>query len=164
MIVASAQIEISWPTQQSVPLLGYFQIYKDAQDSAVDYDSPVNPSPIPAWPDGAGKLGDGLGEDGEGADGYGHGGMGDGIGADGMGMDGFGAAMLSFVTPPLDDGDWEIAVVGYDGAGNAITPATIEQAVSLAGTPDPPGIPEASAYDDGPDSLTIDWELSDDDS
>ncbi len=162
-IIAEARIALRWPSQQQVPLDGSFNVYRDDRDGDVDYETPVNGSEIPAWPDGAGKIGAGLGRDGMGADGFGDGGVGDGLGIAGLGPDGFGAHFLEFPTPLLADGTWELAVVGLDAAANAVTPAVIERQASVAGTPGPPGVPEASNYDSGTDTITLQWALSPDD-
>lgn len=162
-IVADSKAVLTFSQQQQVLLGGKFNVYRDNRDGNVDYVTALPTCPIEAWPDGEGKIGDGLGPDGQGADGFGHGGVGDGLGADCLGMDGFGASLINFITPLLDDGTWEVAVVGIDAAGNKVTPATIEQQVALAGTPDPPSDLETDSYNAGTDTLTLTYDLSDDD-
>ena len=162
-IIAKSLALLRWPDSQAAPLGGSYDVFRDNRDAAVDYGSAINPSPIAAWPDGAGKIGAGLGPAGSGPAGYGHGGVGCGMGGAGMGMAGFGAAMREFTTPPLLDGGWLFAVVASDPAGNAATPAAVEAAATLAGDPAPPGIPLASGYDLGTDTLTVEWPLSADD-
>ncbi|MCK4625736.1 MAG: hypothetical protein KAV00_10525 [Phycisphaerae bacterium] len=160
-IIAKSCVLVRWPTQQSVPLNGGFNIYLDES-----FTSPINPSLIPAWPDevASGKIGDGLGPDGSGADGFGSGGAGDGQGGDGLGMDGFGAAMLEYVTVLLADGLHKFDVVGVDAAGNPVSPTSGTQAeITLAGSPEPPGRPMADSYVQGTDTLTLSWALSGDD-
>jgi hypothetical protein len=159
-IVAQARARLRWPQQQQVPLDGAYEVYRDARDGNVDYADPVNPAPIPAWPDEEGKIGDGLGRDGQGADGFGDGGSGDGLGADCLGPDGFGANWQEYVTPELADGTWELAVVPVDAAGNETTPATLEESVALAGIPEPPTNIQPTDYDGPSDTLTISWTLS----
>ena len=158
---ASAQLDLAWPAQQHVPPGGYYLIYgNDGAGGAVDYDTPLTP-PRRAWPDGEGKIGAGLGPAGSGPAGYGHGGVGAGNGPAGLGMAGFGAEWLALRTGEFNDGDWILAVVGFDAAGNRVTPG-IEQSIAVAGTPaQPADNPEPSAWATG--VLSVDFSLSPDD-
>ena len=161
-IIAEAQVELNWPQQQQVPLDGYYKVFRDNRDGVVDYDSPVNALPIPAWPEGVGKRAFGLGLFGAGMFGFGAVGYPFGHGRFGMGRFGFGAEMHAYLTPPLADGTWRFAVVGFDPAGNPAAPAAaIEHACGVAGSPRPPSDLEATAYAAG--VLTLDWTLSEDD-
>lgn len=172
-IIADAKVRVLWPAQQHVPLGGHYNLFRDDRDGVIDYDTPVNPIPVQAWPDGEGKVGFGLGggldEDGQplgfgqGAFGYGAGGARFGQGGFGLGMHGFGAELHEYVTAPLADGTYRMAVVGYDGAGNRVTPADVEVEVAVAGAPAPPGRPTAATYDQPMDRLTLNWPLSKDD-
>jgi hypothetical protein len=164
MILAHAQARLRWPRGQDVPLGGGYNVYAGPSGAGVDYDSPLNAAPIPAWPDLTGNTGDGLGRDGDGPDGVGGGGLGDGMGLDGGGPDAVGALAMEFLTEPLADGDWLFAVLPVDAAGNAAdSPADVEAALALAGEPAPPGAPTADAYDGDTDTLTLEWDLSPDD-
>ncbi len=162
-IVADAQVEVRWPQQQAVPLGGWYDIFGDAKSGAVDYGTPLNPGRIPAWPDDNAKIGAGLGRAGMGVAGYGDGGMGAGLGGAGLGMAGFGAEVISYITGALADGTHTLAVVGFDPAGNKVTPADLETEIAVAGVPAPPGVPTATNYDNGSDTLTLNWALSPDD-
>ncbi len=160
-IIAKSRALIRWPAQQTVPLDGGFNIYLDES-----FASPINPSPIPAWPDevAGGKIGFGLGGFGDGAFGYGDGGFGFGEGPFGMGPFGFGAAWLEYVTGLLADGDHKFDVIGLDAAGNPVTPASGTQTeITLAGSPEPPARPTADSYVQGTDTLNLLWALSADD-
>jgi len=155
-IIAQASALVRWPTQQQVPLGGYYHAFRnDGAGGAVDYDNRINPRPVLAWEGGGGKMGDGLGPDGMFADGFGYGGIGDGMFADGLGPDGFGAGMHNLATPLLDDATYDLAVIAYDAAGNADAAPRIEKTVALAGTPGPPGTPVADSYDAGSDTLVL---------
>lgn len=162
-IIAQAQVAAGWPEQQEIPADGTVAIYHGLGAGAIDYNTPVNASPIPAWLDREGKFGAGLGPAGEGNAGFGSGGPGAGLGAAGLGEAGFGADLQQFITPEYPDGPHRFAAVGLDAAGNEVTPAEILASVTLAGVPDPPGAPTASAYDNGTDTLTLNWSLSKDD-
>lgn len=160
-IVATSRALIRWPTQQSVPLDGSFDIYLDEQ-----FASPINPLPIAAWPDelAGGKIGFGLGGFGQGAFGHGDGGFGFGEGPFGLGPFGYGAAWLEYITDLLADGLHKFDVIGLDAAGNPTSPAGGTQAeITLAGEPAPPGRPQADSYDQGTDTLTLSYALSADD-
>ena len=163
-IVAMAQVLVRWPPSQEILPGGYFHVFRDDRDGVVDYDSPINPAPIPAWIDNEGKVGVGLGPFGEGAFGIGAGGAGLGGGHFGMGIFGVGAELISFTTPLLADGTWTIAVVGYDAAGNRVIVAVLEQTVTIAGSPERiPARPTFSNYDAGGNLVTANWALSPDD-
>lgn len=163
MIIADAQVEVNWPQQQGVPLGGWYDVFGDGKTGSVNYSSPLNADKIEAWPDDEAKIGAGLGRAGMGVAGYGDGGMGAGLGGAGLGMAGFGAEVMTYTTPELADGTHKLAVVGFDPAGNAVTPADLEEEIAVAGVPEPPGVPEATAYDNGSDTLTLGWALSADD-
>ena len=158
---ASAQLGLYWPTQQHVPIDGHYLIYANAgAGGAVDYGTPLTP-PARAWPDGEGKIGAGLGPAGYGPAGYGHGGAGAGSGPAGLGMAGIGADWLSLRTDEFDDGDWILAVAGFDAAGNRVTPG-IEQPITVAGSPqEPEANPEPQTWTGG--VLSVDFSLSPDD-
>ena len=165
MITADASAELAWAKSQSVPLGGWYDVYRSAPaGGAIDYESAVNPSAIEAWPGGVGKSGFGLGPFGRGLFGQGHGG-GPGFGAGPFGRGPFGRGMIlaTYATPELADGLYQLAVVGYDPAGNAVTPATTTAALALAGRPAPPGVPVAESYDAETDELAVSFDLSRDD-
>lgn len=157
-ILAQAQARVRWQRQQGVPLGGAYNVYRIAGEQYTR----VNPSAIPAWPDGEQKRGYGLGPYGLGQYGYGQAqGCGYGLGPYGLGRYGYGIpSLMEFVTPELDDGTYTFGVIGVDPAGNAAATAEQTDQVTLAGVPDPPGIPTADAYDDGTDTLTLSWDLS----
>ncbi len=160
-IVAQASALIQWPTQQQVPLGGYYHAFRnDGASGAVDYDNRINPRPILAWEGGGGKMGDGLGPDGMFPDGFGYGGLGDGMFPDGLGPDGFGAELHNLVTPLLNDATYDLAVVAYDAAGNVDVAPRIEKTIALAGVPGPPGTPVAADWNNGTDTLTVSYTLS----
>lgn len=161
-IVAHGQITARWPQEQSTPLDGYYRLYGD-DDGSVDYSAALTPRQVQAWPDGEGKIGAGLGPAGSGPAGIGYGGIGCGMGGAGMGLCGFGAGMLEAATRRLDDGDWTLAVVGFDPTGNPAAPAGGPTATAeVAGTP-AAAIVTADEYNDGTDTLTLAITLSSDD-
>lgn len=182
-IIANSSALLRWPQQQHVPLGGSFNVYGDGRSGTVDYARALNARPLPAWPDGEGKIGLALGGLGNGGLGWGDGGAGLGMGALGLGLLGFGAALIEWRTEPLADGTHTFGVVGLDVAGNkgqpglglglglglgrlgygVGIPAEIELSVALAGTPGRPTNLAATAYKSGTDTLTLGWTLSADD-
>ena len=156
----TARALIRWPTQQAVDLAGSFHVFRSPRNSpVVDYETPINPAPIPAWPPHLrhAKVGFGLDGFGEGPFGIGEGGFGFGVGAFGLGGFGEGAELLEYLDVPLEDGTYTYAVVPADAAGNRDETDAPEDDVDLAGRPWPPTAAEAAAYDDETETLTLDW-------
>jgi len=161
-IVAKAAVRLQWPQEQQVPLGGAYRAYRDNRDGQIDYDAAVNAKPLPAWPEGEGKMGFGLGAFGACPFGF-EGGLGFGLGAFGSGPFGFESGPMQYVTAPLDDGTWKFAVVGFDAAGNGLVPSSVTASATIAGVPLPPGVPQIVQYDAQSDCLTVQWTLSPDD-
>lgn len=142
-----------------LPADGYYLLFGES-DGALDYAAALAPRKIAAWPEGP-PDGWGQGRWGYGCWGLGGSAAGWGEGPWGYGPWGFGCPGRTVVTPPLADGDWDFAIVGYDALGNADPEADrVEASVTLAGTPEPPGAPEASW---AAGTLTLSYELSTDD-
>ncbi|HUS91157.1 MAG TPA: hypothetical protein VM695_04870 [Phycisphaerae bacterium] len=142
-ITATAQVLLRWPQTADVPAGGYYEVFGDGGDGSVDYDSPINPTPIDAWPDRACM------------DGYGYGG-----GGYGRGRYGAAEAQLTHVTESVADGRQQFAVVPYDAADNPAA-GNLEAAVMVRGVPDPPTRLSAAAYAAG--VLSLNFKLSADD-
>jgi len=163
-IIATNKAQIRWPQAQETDPRGSYNVFCDARNGTVDLTTAINASPIAAWPDEAGKVGEGLADDGSGADGWGYGGIGDGSGIDGLGPDGIGATWLAFTTAPLADGTWLFGVIAYDAAGNPAAAAGETAAqVTLAGTPAPPASLAIDSWDDPSGTVTLTLGLSADD-
>ena len=158
----SAKATIEWPTNFSVLPGGKYEIFGSADGNGgdIDYDTPLIKRRIEPWPD-VFPGGFGVGDFGAGAFGYGYYGFGFGEGDFGYGPFGFGCHMLKRTTGKLADGLWQFVVVGYDEVGNADVQAErVEDALSLAGVPEPPTTPQL-AWADG--VLTISYTKSTDD-
>lgn len=155
----TARVRLRWPTMMALGLDAAFNVYASAAGGEVDYDTPLNPTPIEAWPaDLAGfKTGFGLGAFGSGAFGFGDGGFGFGVGGFGLGPFGFGAGWLEYLTEPMADGIYTFAVCPVDAAGNVNTAGAIEKSLNVAGRPWPPTDAEITAYDQATDTLTVEW-------
>ena len=163
-IIADAKVEVKFAASRSVDLAGGYRVYaNDGAGGAVDYDTPLNGRLIAPWPRGGRYRGGfGHGPFGKGGFGYGDGGVGFGNGPFGAGPFGRGTHTITFLTNELPDGDYDLAVVGYDAAGNADGAGLIIQ-VSVSGEPEPPGVPTAAKADPEVDTITLTWPLSSDD-
>jgi len=163
----TARALLQWTTTVTIGPDGYYVAYRGtAAGGAVDYDTPYITRKIPAWPTRRYPGGYGSGPYGSGAYGHGYlGGVGYGRGPYGRGPYGRGATILQAVGPPLADGTWSFAVVGYDDLGNADPSGDrLTDSIALAGTPEPPGEPDPSAWAAGTGTVTVDYDVSTDDS
>jgi len=163
-IIAKAKVLLTFPAQHQVPPGGYYHVFHRISGGSWDWSAAarINPEPIEAWPDGD-HPGRGYGARGQTPRGLPSMAMPRGSGPRGSGPRGFDTFNLEFTTDWYDDGDHEFAVVGYDKAGNATTPATAIGTVTLAGEPIPPSNFSADSYDSGTDTLSVSWTLSPDD-
>ncbi|NLF33262.1 MAG: hypothetical protein GX591_20545 [Planctomycetes bacterium] len=162
LIARSSAVRLRWPQQSGV---AWFNIYSDGgSGGAIDYDTPLNARPIVAWPDGEGYGGWGLGRWGYGRWGASAAGAGWGLGLWGFGPWGYGRGGLAHVVRYLADGTHTFAVVGFDAAGNAVTPAAVTAAVTVAAAPRPPSRLRPTAWDGPNNTLTLSYTLSPDDS
>jgi len=165
-IIAQAKATLSWPPAGGLAPDGFYKIAHNGgtYGAAVDTDSPLPQRIRPRPPDGRYTAGYGYGPYGLGGYGHGSAGVGYGNGPYGAGPYGRGTVTLQATTPPLDDGEYSFSVLAYDAAENVAVAGLAEADLALAGTPDPPADAEASAYDDGADTLTVEFTLSPDDS
>ena len=164
-IIASGRVVLRFAASRSVPPRGRYDVYaNDGAGGGIDYDNPLNRSPIAPWPaDGRYRGGFGLGPLGEGGFGYGVGGVGFARGMFGAGPFGRGTHTVTFTTGELADGDYDLAVVASDPAGNPDDDGGGQVSVSVAATPAPPGVPAAAKDDPELDEIALTWDLSSDD-
>lgn len=163
IVANNAKATIRWATNVTIGPEGFFRIFAaDNPGGAVNFAKPIIARPSAAWPKGCYPGGLGAGPLGAGGLGHGYRGFGLGNGPLGRGPLGRGCKMLKQTGPKMKDGLRKFCVVGYDAAGNA-DPAgdRTEGEITLAGTPEPPGIPTAT-WTAG--TLTMEWNLSTDDS
>ena len=155
-IIAKSRVDVTAPRQQDMPLDGFYHVEADGVE--------VTSRRTPAWEaGGAGKIGFGLGRFGYGAFGFGDGGAGFGGGLFGYGPFGFGTPAMTIRTDLIDDGTYDMEIVGYDAAENPSTSNPTDEVI-LAGVPADPGFPSATSYDDGTDVLVLTLDaLSEDD-
>jgi len=167
ILATNARARLDVLRDQSHPVGSKVDFYvDDGAGGGVDYDDPLNASPIDLWPpNGAGKTGYGRGRYGRGGYGRGEGGLGYGGGLYGRGGYGTGAALLQvggaggFLTAEKTDATWTFAAKISDPAGNESI--ATETAITLAGTPAAPTDLAADSYAAG--VLTVSLTLSTDD-
>lgn len=140
---AGAEVHLSWQAGEYLdPNLESFDVFGDDRTGTVDYDTPLNESPIPARPGGSSPWGYGCG-------GYGVGGYGQS------------AARYEWTTDVLEPGTWRLAVVAVDTADNR--PATAaEVEISVAPIPRPPENFRVASYDAQTRTATLAWQPSPD--
>ncbi len=117
------RVRIAVQRSQSLPVGATCQIYFDAGTGQIDYDAPLNDSPIRIWPAWQDKAGFGMSSFGKSDFGY------DSSAAVGFGKGGFGcgdfgldADSLQWISPSLAAGVYKFAVKVTDEAGNQSGP------------------------------------------
>lgn len=113
------RVKISLLRSQKVPIGATVQIYCDGGSGEIDYNNPLNDSPVRVWPAWQDKAGFGMsrfsrsdfGFDGSAAVGFGKGSF-------GKGYFGFDADVLEWISPPMETGVYKFAVKVTDEAGN----------------------------------------------
>ena len=164
IVAQSARARLTWPKQHTVEDGGGFNVYDDQRDGSVNYGTPLNATPIDAWPSLAGKIGflEGLFLGGAFLEGDGGFGFLDGRFLEGAFLEGDAVQEVGdvegYLTTKLTDGDWIFGIKAVDAAGNEST--ATEETITIAGVPEPAS--DITASLDG-DNLTIGWTLSTDD-
>ena len=140
---AGAQVRLTWQAGEYLdPNLDSFDLFGDDRTGTVDYEAPLNESPVPAKPGGLAPWGYGCG-------GYGVGGYGQS------------AALYEWTTDLLEPGTWRLAVVAVDSAGNRLATAA-EVEINVAPLPRPPDDFRVIAYDAQTRTATLAWQPSPD--
>ena len=138
-----AAVRLTWQAGEYLdPNLDSFDVFADGRTGTVDYETPLNDSPIAARPGGQSPWGYGCG-------GYGVGGYGQS------------AAQYEWTTDSLEPGAWRLAVVAVDTAGNRLATAA-DVAVVVSPLPRPAGGFRLSHYDLATRAVTLAWEASPD--
>lgn len=175
-INGNGKIRIRWAPQAGVPAGGYYHVFRGSVGGGAvqfDADHRLSPSPVPAW--SGGRQPTWWDDEQLAASWWSLGGSwwnwsplswwnyaGDWWNHPGswwLGL--FGEYEIK--SSLLPDGQYKVAVVSYDPAGNADTAGADQQTVTIAADPQPATDLAASAYDSGTDTLTLTWTLSEDD-
>jgi len=123
----SGRVEISFLRQQNLPTGSAAKVYFDGGSGEIDYENPINDSPIRIWPAWQDKSGLGMSRFGLGDFGYDSAAaVGFGKGSFGRGQFGSDADTIEWISRPLERGVYKFAVKVIDAAGN-------ESAVSETG-------------------------------
>ncbi len=123
----SGRVRITLLRDQSLPIDSVFSIYSDNGSGEIDYDNPLNESPIRIWAAWQDKAGWGMSSFGESDFGYdGSAAVGFGKGSFGNGQFGLDADSLEWISEPLSAGVYKFAVRIMDSNGN-------ESAAALTG-------------------------------
>ena len=140
---AGARVRLAWQAGLYLdPNLEALDVFGDGATGTVDYEAPLNESPIPARPGGRTPWG------------YGTGGF--GIGAWGQA-----AAEYVWTADPAVPGTHQFAVVASDAAGNRLVTAA-EVEIEVAPLPRPAEDFRAAAYDPNTQVATLAWNPSPD--
>ncbi len=113
------RVKIDILRSQKVPLGATVQLYSDGGSGEIDYNSPLNDSPMKVWPAWQDKAGFGMarfdtsdfGFDGSAAVGFGK-------GVFARGYFGFDADVLEWTSPPLETGIYKFAAKVTDEEGS----------------------------------------------
>jgi len=114
----SGRVKMTLLRSQSIPLGASSNVFFDAGGGQIDYDQPLNPSPIQIWPSWMDKAGFGMsvfgasdfGWDSAAAVGFGKGSFGNGQ----FGLD---ADTIEWLSEPLPTGVYKFSVKTIDAAG-----------------------------------------------
>lgn len=151
----STRVRLTLLRSQSLPTAGAFNVYGDAGTGLIDYETPLNETPVPIWPCPQDKAGFGLscfGEDDFGWDATAA--VGFGKGCFGSGQFGLDADAIEWTSPVLTEGAYRFGVKVVDAAGNASAPVETAPLTIV-----PPARPAAklgiSSFDPQTDQLTL---------
>ncbi|UCF43861.1 MAG: hypothetical protein JSV99_02750 [Planctomycetota bacterium] len=104
---------------QKVPIGATVQLYSDGGSGEIDYNSPLNDSPVRVWPAWQDKTGFGMARFGTSDFGFdGSAAVGFGKGVFGRGEFGFDADVLEWTSPLLETGIYKFAVKVTDEGGS----------------------------------------------
>lgn len=151
----NGRVKLTLLRSQRLPMGASINIYFDAGSGEIDYDNPINSSPIPVWPCQRDKAGFGMalfGTDDFGFDSAAS--VGFGEGCFGLGEFGMGADAIEWVSPVLTAGNFRFGVVVIDEHGNTGPPSETGRIAVI-----PPARPAASlgvaAFDPRANHLTL---------
>lgn len=115
----SGRVRISMLRDQNLPIGTTAQIYFDNGTGQIDYDNPLNDSPMRIWPVWQDKAGFGMSRFGVSDFGYDSAAaIGFGVGSFGNGQFGLDADIFELISPLMNAGVYKFAVKITDEAGN----------------------------------------------
>lgn len=114
-----ARVKLTVLRRQDLPVGATFNVYGDGGTGQIDYDAPVNETPIPIWPCPQDKAGFGMACFGDGDFGWdAAAAVGFGKGCFGYGQFGLDADAIEWIGPLLAEGAYRFGVKAIDTAGN----------------------------------------------
>jgi len=132
----SGRVRISLLRSQNLPIGATAQIYFDGGSGEINYDNPLNDSPIRVWPVWQDKAGFGMSRFGASDFGYGSAAaVGFGKGSFGNGQFGLDADTFEWVSAPMQAGVYKLAIKITDEVGNESSSETIQVTVTPAARP-----------------------------
>lgn len=157
-ISQTGRVRISILRHQNLPPGATAQIYSDHGTGQIDYDAPLNSSPISVWPAWQDKAGFGLsmfatsdlGYDAAAAIGFGKGSFGRGE----FGVD---ADIFEWISAPLEGGVYKFGVKIFDRSGNASSSAETRR-VTVTPAARPAEIVAVSSFDKQVNQLVLNVE------
>jgi len=137
LIGQSGRVKISVLRSQKLPIGATAQIYFDNRTGEIDYDNPLNDSPIRAWPVWQDKAGFGMSKFGTSDFGYDSAAaVGFGKGSFGNGQFGIDADTFEWISAPMQAGVYKFALKITDKVGNESSGSeTIQVTVTPAARP-----------------------------
>jgi len=127
-ISQTGRVRISILRQQNLPLGATAQVYSDHGTGQIDYDAPLNSSPIFVWPAWQDKAGFGLSMFGVSDFGYdATAAIGFGKGSFGHGEFGVDADIFEWTSAPLEAAAYKFGIKIFDRSGNASSSAETRQ-------------------------------------
>jgi hypothetical protein len=132
----NGRVRISLLRSQNLPIGTTAQIYFDGGSGEIDYDNPLNDSPIRVWPARQDKAGFGMSSFGTSDFGYDSAAaVGFGKGSFGNGQFGLDADTFEWISAPMQAGVYKFALKIADEAGNESSSETIQVTVIPAARP-----------------------------
>lgn len=151
----SGRVRLKILRSQALPVGAKANVYSDSGTGQIDYDRPLNASPIVLWPCPQDKAGFGTSLFGEGD--FGHdsaASIGFGRGVFGGGQFGLDADTLDWISPLLPLGRYRFAVKILDSYGNE-SAANETEPIAVVPPPKPAAALSIKSYDKQTNQLTL---------
>ncbi len=151
----SGRVRISVLRSQNLPIGATAQFYFDSGTGQIDYDNPLNDSPVRIWPAWQDKAGFGMSSFGRSDFGYdSSSAVGFGKGSFGHGQFGLGADTFEWISPQLSAGVYKFAVKVTDEAGNQ-SGSSESEPVTVTPLPKPAEQVSISSFDKQMNQLVL---------
>ncbi len=151
----SARVRLVFLRSQDLPVGAALNIYFDGGTGQIDYDEPLNETPIPIWPCPQDKAGFGMSRFGESDFGWdAAAAVGFGKGCFGRGRFGIDADAIEWISPLLASGTYRFGVRVVDEAGNR-SAAIKTKALTVVAPARPAARLGVASFDDETGRLTL---------